>query len=114
MGVDVDDVADVTTGPEGGVPDAVAVFAIAPVFTSPCVIVRVAVQVVDAPGANVVEGQLIADRPANGSATFIEVNVTLPVFVTRNEKVWVSPNDAPLGAVSVVIATVLVRVIVFV
>ena len=91
-----------------------AVLLIDPAFTLVCVIVRVAVHVVDAPGANVVDGQLIADRPANGSATFIEVNVTLPVFVTRNEKVWVSPNDAPVGAVSVVIATVFVRVIVFV
>ena len=112
--MDVDDVADVTTGPEGGVPDAVAVLVTTPAFTSACVIVRVAVHVVDAPGANVVDGQLIADKPDRGSVMLTDVNVTLPVFVTRNEKVWVSPNDAPLGAVSVVIATVLVRVIVFV
>ena len=114
IGVDVDEVADVTTGPEGGVPDAVAVLVTTPAFTSAWVIVRVAVHVVDAPGANVVDEQLIADKPANGSATFTEVNVTLPVFVTANENVCTSPNDAPVGAVSVVIATVFVRVIVFV
>ena len=105
MGVDVDDVADVTTGPESGVPDAVAVFAIAPVFTSPCVIVRVAVQVVDAPGVSVVDGHEMLDKPVSGSVMLTEVKVTLPVLVTRNEKAWVSPNDAPLGAVSVVKAT---------
>ena len=43
-----------------------------------------------------------------------EVSVTLPVFVTRNENVCTSPNDAPVGALSVVIATDFARVIVLV
>ena len=103
--MDVDELFDITAGPEGGVPDAVAVFAIAPVFTSACVIVRVAVQVVDAAGVSVVEGHEILDKPVSGSVMLTVVKVTLPVLVTRNEKVWVSPNDAPVGAVSAVNAT---------
>ena len=114
IGVDVDEEADVIAGPVGGVPLAVAVLAITPVFTSACVIVRVAVHVVDAPGANVVDGQLMADRPVSGSAMLSEARVTLPVLVTRNENVCTSPNDAPVGAVSVVMATVLVSVTVVV
>ena len=106
IGVVVDELFDVTPGPVGGVPLAVAVLLIVPAFTSDWVIVRVAVQVVDAPGANVVDGQLIADNPVSGSAMFTEVSVTLPVFVTAKENVCVSPNDAPAGAVSAVIATV--------
>ena len=98
---------DVTAGPDGGVPLAVAVFAMAPEFTSACEMVRVAVHVVDAPGASVVTGHDTADIPGNGSDTATDVNVTLPVLVTRNENVCVSPNDAPVGAVSVVNATVL-------
>ena len=73
-----------------------------------------AVQVVDAPGARVVDGQVMLDRPANGSMMEIEVSVTLPALVTVNENVWVSPNDAPVGAVSVVIATDFVSAIDFV
>ena len=84
-----------------------AVLLMDPAFTSDCVIVRVAVQVVEPPGANVVEGQLIVDRPVSGSVMLTEVKVTLPVLVTRNENVCTSPNDAPVGAVSVVMATVL-------
>ena len=107
IGVEVEDGADVTAGPEGGAPPAVAVLLIAPAFTSVWVMVRVAVQVVDAPGANVVVGHVMLDRPVNGSAMLTEVRVTLPVLVTANENVCVSPNDAPVGAVSVVNATVL-------
>ena len=114
IGVVVDDPGDVTAGPVGGVPDAVAVFVTDPIFTSDCVMVRVAVHVVDAPGASVVDGQLIADKPASGSDTDTDVRVTLPEFVTAKENVWVSPSDAPVGAVSVVRVTVLVRLIVFV
>ena len=39
-------------------------------------------QVSEAPGARVVLGQLMADRPAMGSVTPTEVRVTLPVLVT--------------------------------
>ena len=113
IGVDVDEDAEVTTGPDGGVPDAVAVFATTPAFTSAWVMARVAEQVVDEPGARVVDGHVMADRPVSGSVIDTDVRVTLPVFFTRNENVWVSPNDAPVGAVSVVSATVLVSVIVF-
>ena len=113
-GVLVDDELDVTVGPVGGVPEVVAVFVTTPAFTSDWVMVRVAVHVVDAPGAKVVDGQLMLDRPANGSVMITEVRVTLPVLVTANENVCTSPNDAPLGAVSVLMATVLVRLIVLV
>lgn len=87
IGVEVDDEADVTAGPDGGVPLAVAVLVMTPAFTSAWVMVRVAVHVVAAPGANVVVGQLMAERPVSGSVTEIVVNVTLPVLVTRNENV---------------------------
>ena len=110
----MDDGDEVTAGPAGGVPAAVAVLVTTPAFTSDWMIVRVAVHVVDAPGASVVNGQLMLDRPANGSTMLTDVSVTLPVFVTRNENVWVSPNDAPVGEVSVVIATDFVNPIAFV
>lgn len=61
--------------------------------------------VVDAPGTSVVDGHEVADNPVKGSVILTEVNVTLPVFITANENVCVSPTDAPVGAVSVVIAT---------
>ena len=66
--------------------------------------VRVAVQVVEAPMANVVNGQLMDDRPGIRSVIETAVNVTFPVLVTLNEKVCVSPSDAPAGATSVVTA----------
>ena len=105
---------DVTSGPLGGVPAADAVLMIDPAFTSDCVIVRVAVQVVEPPGASVDNGHVTVDRPDSGSLMATDVNVTLPVFVTTNENVWVSPNDAPVGAVSVVIATDFVSAMVLV
>ena len=114
MGVDVDEVFDVTVGPKGGVAFAVAVLLIVPAFTSAWVMVRVAVHVVDSPGAKVVDGQLMADKPGSGSLIVIVVRVTLPVLVTRNENVCVSPNDGPVGAVSVVNATDLARLSVLV
>ena len=73
-----------------------------------------AVQVVDAPGASVVDGQVMLDRPGNGSLMETEVSVTLPALVTANENVCVSPNDAPVVPVSVVMATDLDMVIVLV
>ena len=69
---------------------------------------------VEPEGANVVDGQKIADKPDRGSVTLTDVNVTLPVFVTANENVCTSPNDAPVGAVSVVMATDFDNAIVFV
>ena len=93
---------------------ASAVLMIDPAFTSDCVIVRVAVQMVELPGASVVDGHVTVDRPDSGSLTATDVSVTLPVFVTTNENVCTSPNDAPVGAVSVVIATDFVRLIAFV
>ena len=69
---------------------------------------------VEPEGANVVEGQKIADKPDRGSVMLIDVNVTLPVFVTASENVCTSPNDAPVGAVSVVMATDFDNAIVFV
>ena len=106
--------ADVTAGPVGGVPVADAVLLTIPAFTSVWAIGRVAVHVVDAPGASVVAAHETAERPGMGSLTVIAVRVTLPVFVTAKENVWVSPKDAPVGAVSVVMATDFVSVIVLV
>ena len=61
-----------------------------------------------------VDGHVIADKPGSASPMLTEVKVTLPVLVTANENVCTSPNDAPVGAVSVVSATDLAREIVFV
>ena len=47
--------------------------------------------VVEAPGAKVVVGQEIA--PAVGSVTATVVRVTVPVFLTRNDQVIVSPRS---------------------
>jgi hypothetical protein len=98
LGADVtatvaDDGAEVTAGPVGGVPDAVAVFVIEPASTSAWVTVYVPVHVADAPGANVVTGHEITGGvpvPENAvSAALTPVNVLLPVFVTWNEYVTV-------------------------
>ena len=61
----------------------------------------VAVQVVDAPGANVVTGQVTA--PAVGSVTARLVIVVVPVFLTRNDQAIVSPRSvlpSPLTSVT--------------
>ena len=77
----------------GAVPDATAVFVMLPALTSAWVTTYVAVQIVDALGANVVAGQVIGDNvpvPENDvSATLMVLIVTLPVFVTKNEYVTV-------------------------
>ena len=114
IGVVVDELFEVMAGPLGGVPEADAVLMIEPEFTSDWVMVRVAVHVVEPPGASVANGHEITDKPVSGSVTLTEVRVTLPVFVTTKENVWVSPSDAPIGAVSVDRVTVLVRLIVVV
>jgi hypothetical protein len=75
----------VTAGPDGGSPLAVAVLAIAPASTSACVTTYVAVHVVAAFGASVLTGQVTGDKPACGSVTPTECNVTLPVFETTYE-----------------------------
>ena len=79
----------------GAVPDAIAVFVTLPVLTSAWVTTYVAVHVVDAAGARVVVGQVIGESvpvPENAvSATLMLLIVTLPVFVTTNEYVTVSP-----------------------
>jgi hypothetical protein len=89
------DGGEVTAGPAGGVPDAVAVLVIEPASMSACVTTYVAVHVVDVAGARVVTGQLTAGGvpvPVNAvSATFRLVSVTLPVFVTKKEYVTVCP-----------------------
>jgi hypothetical protein len=91
------DGGDVTSGPDGGEPDAVAAFVILPASTSACVTVYVAEQIICPPGANdVVAGQLgadIAPEPLNDPSTTVGLfNVTLPVFVTTNEYVITRPT----------------------
>src|SRR5262249_32939864 len=56
-------VSSVAAVPLGGVPVAVPVFVMLPAFTSACVVVYVAVHVMDAPGASAVSGQFTLDRP---------------------------------------------------
>ncbi|MFF3443367.1 hypothetical protein [Streptosporangium sp. NPDC002721] len=81
------DASETTAGPVGGVPEATAVFTIAPASTSACVVTYVLVQVVDACGASVVTGQVAtggAPDPENDvSATPTPVNVVLPLLTTR-------------------------------
>ena len=77
------DALEVTVVPAGLRPVTVAVLVTAPAFTSACVIVygAVVVQVVLAPGASVVAGQLVA--PTFASTTATVVIVCAPVLVTR-------------------------------
>ena len=82
------DLADATGCPVGMRAFTVAALKTPPLFRSAWVTVYVAVHVVDAPGANVVTGQVIADSdPFNDGATCVSVTVrllivTFPVFVT--------------------------------
>ncbi len=83
------DGGDVTVPPDGSVPDTVAELVICPLSTSAWVTVYDAVHVVEAPGARVVVGQVIApsvspaDAPVNVSATDRPVTVTFPVLVAK-------------------------------
>jgi hypothetical protein len=86
----------VTAEPVGGVPVAVAVLFTVPASTSACVNVYVFVHVVVAAGASCDTGQDTV--PTFGSLTPTLVNVTLPVFFTRNEYAIVEPADMPDGA----------------
>jgi hypothetical protein len=72
----------VTLVPDGAVPVAVPVLERDPASTSAWVVVYVAVHVSDAPGARVLLGQEMAERPVMGSVTATEVRVTLPLLVT--------------------------------
>ncbi len=94
IGVSVESVA-VTMLADGDLPDAVAVFATCPESTSVCVSAYVFVQVVDAPGASELTGQVIV--PALGSVTPTVVRVTLPELVTMNVYAMVAPATKPDG-----------------
>ncbi len=84
-----DEALDVTGGPAGGVPVAVAVFVTEPASTSACVTVYEPVQVVDACGASVVTGHVMTGGvpvPENAvSATLTPVSVVLPKLVIAYE-----------------------------
>jgi hypothetical protein len=82
VAVTVAEEVSVTGAPVGGVPDAVAVFDTEPASMSDWVTFRVAVHVFEAVGARLPGGQVMADRPGNGSVTATLESVTLPVFVT--------------------------------
>jgi hypothetical protein len=70
------------SGVAGGVAVTVAVFLIEPALTSDAVVVYVAVHVSAPPGASLLWGQEIADRPGIGSVTTTGSSVTLPVLLT--------------------------------
>ncbi|GAB2588446.1 hypothetical protein GCM10009593_29290 [Microlunatus antarcticus] len=91
VGVDVDDAFDVTVTPPGAVPVAVAVLLTTRASESTWVITYGAfvVQVVLAPGASVVVGQVVG--PTLPSTIRRPVRVCAPVFVTANEYAIVSP-----------------------
>jgi hypothetical protein len=114
---------EVTLGPDGGVPDAVAESLIDPLSRSACVTVYVAVNVPTWPGTNAadepkhVPAGLDNDRhvgpdvnpPAGAccvSLTDTSVRSTLPVFVTVNVYVTVCPTAfTDAGAADLVIAS---------
>jgi hypothetical protein len=89
------DAADVSVAPDGSFAETVAVFDTDPASTSACVTRYVAVHVTCAPGAidAAPAGHDTADNdpdPVNTpSCTTAFVNVTLPVFVIKNEYVTV-------------------------
>ncbi len=70
---------EVTFGPVGGVPVAVAVLTIFRAETSAEVVTCVEVQVSTAPAASVLSGQEAASEPE----TVMWVKAPLPVFVTK-------------------------------
>ncbi len=83
VGVVVVSDGDVTAGPLGGVPEAVAVLMTLPLSTSAWLIGYVAVQVTPAPGASVVVEHVTG--PTFTSSTVTPVSVWAPVLATRNE-----------------------------
>jgi hypothetical protein len=80
------DGSEVTVGPVGGAPEAVAVFTIDPASTSAWVATYVLVQVVEACGTSVVTGHVITGgvpEPENAVSTApTPVNVVFPVLTT--------------------------------
>ena len=109
VGVEVDDAFEVTAAFAGVRPVAVAVLFTAPASTSAWVIVygAVVVQVVDAFGARVVVGQVVA--PTFASTMASPVMVCAPVLVTAKENPSRSPaSTRPLVFVSVGVPAVLV------
>jgi hypothetical protein len=78
------DGSELTAGPVGGVPEAVAVFTMEPALMSAWVVTYVPVHVTETCGASVVTGQVIAGGvpvPENEvSVTPTPVNVTLPLL----------------------------------
>ena len=72
----------VVVPPPGAVPTAVALLFTVPALISACVMVCVPVQVVDAPGDNVVTGHTAAASNC-ASLTTMPLKVTLPVLVTK-------------------------------
>ncbi len=80
VGVDVESGVEVTSAPVGGVPDAVAVLATEPWFTSSWVITYVTVHTTVASGWTVVVAQ--ETGPVSGSSTVTSVSVVVPVLVT--------------------------------
>ena len=103
IGVVTDEVAW-TVALVGVLPLAVAVLTTDPASTSACVSVYVFVQVVVAPGASELTGQLTV--PTFGSVTPTLVSVTLPVFFTRNEYAIVAPTALPLGVPAVLLSVI--------
>jgi hypothetical protein len=91
---------DVTAGPDGGVPDAVAVFVTEPASTSACVTEYVVVHVSCAPGARFPAGHVTGDNvpvPVKApSFTVTRCRVTFPVLITANEYVtdWPAADTA--------------------
>jgi hypothetical protein len=87
---------DTVVPPPGSEPVAVAVFTTWPASTSAWVSVCVPVQVVVAPGASVVAGQ-VAGASSRTSSMTRPVIVTLPVLVTTKLYGIVEPAVLPLG-----------------
>src|SRR6516164_9812743 len=73
-----------TRVPSGAVPVTVAVFVTPPASTSACVVVYVATQVTEPPGASdVTPWQSIEDSPGRGSVSEMGLRLTFPVLLTR-------------------------------
>ena len=108
IGVSVEEGLDVTVVEPGAVAVAVAVLETMPASTSAWVIEYAAeVQVVVAPGASEVDGQ-VTDR-ALTSRTATPVTLTVPVSCTRNDQVIESPRSARPSPLTSPMAALLVR-----
>ncbi|GAA3026299.1 hypothetical protein GCM10017559_60240 [Streptosporangium longisporum] len=79
------DGAEVTAGPVGGVPEAVAVLVMVPASMSAWVMTCVPLQVTDSCGASVVRGQVIGPGVPEAVETSVmatPVRVVLPMLTT--------------------------------